>query len=40
VNELVDRLFDNDDLHTYQTAQRVMANEMRWVEEGVPEATD
>jgi hypothetical protein len=31
-----DRLFDNDDTDTYRTAQRVMANEMRWLEEGVP----
>jgi alkylation response protein AidB-like acyl-CoA dehydrogenase len=35
-----DALFDNDDVHTFQTAQRIMANEMRWVETGVPEAVD
>jgi alkylation response protein AidB-like acyl-CoA dehydrogenase len=32
-----DRLFDNDDVALYQTAQRVMANEMTWIESGIPE---
>ncbi len=31
-----DRLFDNDDAATYQTAQRVMSNEMQWLEDEVP----
>jgi alkylation response protein AidB-like acyl-CoA dehydrogenase len=30
-------LFDNDDASTYRVAQRVMANEMRWLEQGVPQ---
>jgi len=40
IDERFDRLFDNDDIHTYRTAQRVLSNEMRWVEAGVPEAVD
>ena len=31
-----DRVFDNDDTDTYRVAQRLMANEMRWLELGVP----
>ena len=30
-------LFDNDDEKTYRMAQRVMANEMRWLEHGIPQ---
>ncbi len=30
-------LFDKNDAYTYRTAQRVMANEMRWLEHGVPQ---
>jgi hypothetical protein len=29
-------VFRNDDVRVYQTAQRVMADEARWMEEGVP----
>ncbi len=29
-------VFENDDANVYRTAQRVMADEMRWLEEGVP----
>lgn len=29
-------VFRNDDVKTYQTAQRVMANETNWMEEGIP----
>ena len=31
-----DELFDNDDVMVYKTAQRLMSNEMAWLEEGVP----
>jgi len=37
IEERFDRVFDNDDTETYRTAQRVMANEMQWIEDGVPE---
>ena len=37
--ERFDRLFDNDDVATYRTAQRVMANEIRWLEDDVPTPT-
>ena len=32
VEERFDRLFDNDDMPIYRTAQMVMANEMTWLE--------
>ena len=32
VEERFDRLFDNDDVAVYQLAQRVLANEMTWLE--------
>jgi len=32
VEERFDRLFDNDDVPIYRTAQMVMANEMKWLE--------
>ncbi|MBE0594866.1 MAG: acyl-CoA dehydrogenase family protein [Gemmatimonadales bacterium] len=38
IEDRFDRLFDNDDTDTYRLAQRVMANEMRWLEAGVPVA--
>jgi alkylation response protein AidB-like acyl-CoA dehydrogenase len=38
IEDRFDRLFDNDDTDTYRLAQRVMANEMRWLEQGVPVA--
>ncbi len=31
-------LFDNDDTRIYRTAQRVLANELTWMEEGVIKA--
>ena len=34
IAERFDRLFDNDDVAVYQAAQRVMANELTWLEEG------
>jgi len=37
IEDRFDRVFDNDDVDTYRTAQRVMADEMRWLEDGVPE---
>ncbi len=33
IKERFDRLFDNDDVAVYKTAQRVMADEVRWLEE-------
>ena len=36
IKDRFDRLFDNDDADTYRLAQRVMANEMLWLEEGLP----
>jgi hypothetical protein len=36
IEDRFDRVFDNDDVDTYRTAQRVMADEMRWLEDGVP----
>jgi alkylation response protein AidB-like acyl-CoA dehydrogenase len=39
IEQRFDRLFDNDDNATYQTAQRVMSNEVQWLEEDVPTAT-
>jgi alkylation response protein AidB-like acyl-CoA dehydrogenase len=36
IEERFDRLFDNDDTGTYRTAQRVLSNEMQWLEAGVP----
>jgi hypothetical protein len=35
VEERFDRLFHNDDVRVYQAAQRVLANEFTWLEEGV-----
>jgi alkylation response protein AidB-like acyl-CoA dehydrogenase len=35
IGERFDRLFDNDDARVYQAAQRVLANEFTWLEEGV-----
>ena len=35
IGERFDRLFDNDDTRVYQAAQRVLANEFTWLEEGV-----
>jgi len=35
VEERFDRLFDNDDTRVYQAAQRVLASEFTWLEEGV-----
>ncbi len=35
IAERFDRLFDNDDARVYQAAQRVLANEFVWLEEGV-----
>ncbi|MBI2537451.1 MAG: acyl-CoA dehydrogenase [Gemmatimonadetes bacterium] len=34
IPERFDRLFDNDDVAVYQAAQRVMANEFTWLEDG------
>ena len=31
-----DRVFDNEDVEVYETAQRVMAGEVSWLEQGVP----
>ncbi|MBI4499934.1 MAG: acyl-CoA dehydrogenase family protein [Gemmatimonadetes bacterium] len=33
IEDRFDRLFDNDDMPIYRTAQMVMANEMKWLEE-------
>jgi hypothetical protein len=35
IAERFDRLFDNDDVAVYQAAQRVLANEFTWLEEGI-----
>ncbi len=34
VEDLFDRLFDNDDVAIYRTAQRVLADELLWLEQG------
>jgi hypothetical protein len=35
IAERFDRLFDNDDVAVYQAAQRVLANEFTWLEDGI-----
>jgi alkylation response protein AidB-like acyl-CoA dehydrogenase len=35
VNDRFDRIFDNDDVRTYQVAQGVLRDEFTWLEEGI-----
>jgi alkylation response protein AidB-like acyl-CoA dehydrogenase len=40
VNDRFHRIFHNDDVFTYKTAQRVMADEVVWLEEGIVKRDD